>query len=431
MRKELMNNLGLKILAFLAAVTLWFLVVNIDNPVTDRTFTDIPVTVVNDDIVTASNRTYQILDGTQQVNVTVTATRQELSRITADDIHAVADMRELTLGTQVPIQVTIEGHSYEEAYSTPRNLQVKIEEEARNNFPITPTTIGTVREGYVIGNLRADPEGVTIRGPKSVLNSINRVCAEVDVSGLSENAELEANLILYDVNNNVIDQTLLVNNLGDEGVSVEVELYQTKNVPIDIDTSGISAAEGYSIGEISCEPQEVLLSGDEDAMKELDEIQIPESELELAGLTKRTERTVDITEYLPDGVTLVDPNANNVVVTIPVNQPGAQVFEVSTNSIVVSNLASYLEVSYGTTVDLELQIRGPEETLQSLTLAKKVSIDLKNYTSTGTYTVPLKVDLPEDCTLASEADVEIILRQKSNSTEDENGRNNAVQKQTE
>lgn len=431
MRKELMNNLGLKILAFLAAVTLWFLVVNIDNPVTDRTFTDIPVTVVNDDIVTASNRTYQILDGTQQVNVTVTATRQELSRITADDIHAVADMRELTLGTQVPIQVTIEGHSYEEAYSTPRNLQVKIEEEARNNFPITPTTIGTVREGYVIGNLRADPEGVTIRGPKSVLNSINRVCAEVDVSGLSENAELEANLILYDVNNNVIDQTLLVNNLGDEGVSVEVELYQTKNVPIDIDTSGISAAEGYSIGEISCEPQEVLLSGDEDAMKELDEIQIPESELELAGLTERTERTVDITEYLPDGVTLVDPNANNVVVTIPVNQPGAQVFEVSTNSIVVSNLASYLEVSYGTTVDLELQIRGPEETLQSLTLAKKVSIDLKNYTSTGTYTVPLKVDLPEDCTLASEADVEIILRQKSNSTEDENGRNNAVQKQTE
>lgn len=137
-----------------------------DNPVTDRTFTDIPVTVVNDDIVTASNRTYQILDGTQQVNVTVTATRQELSRITADDIHAVADMRGTDPWHSGAIQVTIEGHSYEEAYSTPRNLQVKIEEEARNNFPITPTTIGTVREGYVIGNLRADPEGVTIRRTK-------------------------------------------------------------------------------------------------------------------------------------------------------------------------------------------------------------------------------------------------------------------------
>ena len=97
MRKKLMNNLGLKILAFLAAVTLWFLVVNIDDPVTDRTFSDIPVTVINDSIVTDANRTYQIVDGTQKVDVTVTATRSELSRISAEDIQGTADMRELTL----------------------------------------------------------------------------------------------------------------------------------------------------------------------------------------------------------------------------------------------------------------------------------------------------------------------------------------------
>lgn len=413
MRKKLMNNLGLKILAFLAAVTLWFLVVNIDDPVTDRTFSDIPVTVINDSIVTDANRTYQIVDGTQKVDVTVTATRSELSRISAEDIQATADMRELTLGTQVPIQISIEGHTYEAAYSTPRNLQVQIEEEARNNFPITPTTIGTVREGYVIGNLKADPEGVTIRGPKSVINSINRVCAEVDVSGLSESATLEATLILYDANNNVIDQTLLTNNLGDEGLSVEVELDQTKNIPISLDTSGISAAEGYSIGDISCEPQELLLSGDGDTMKDLDEIEIPESELELSGLTERTEHTVDITEYLPEGVTLVDSNASNVVVTISVNQPGAQVFEVSTNAIVVSNLAEGLEISYGSTVDLELQIRGPEETLDSLSLAKKVSIDLKDYTEAGTYTVPVSVELPEDCSLVNDVQVEVVLQEAS------------------
>ena len=428
MRKKLMNNLGLKILAFLAAVTLWFLVVNIDDPVTDRTFSDIPVTVINDSIVTDANRTYQIVDGTQKVDVTVTATRSELSRISAEAIQATADMRELTLGTQVPIQISIEGHTYEAAYSTPRNLQVQIEEEARNNFPITPTTIGTVREGYVIGNLKADPEGVTIRGPKSVINSINRVCAEVDVSGLSESATLEATLILYDANNNVIDQTLLTNNLGDEGLSVEVELDQTKNVPISLDTSGISAAEGYSIGDISCEPQELLLSGDGDTMKDLDEIEIPESELELSGLTERTEHTVDITEYLPEGVTLVDSNASNVVVTISVNQPGAQVFEVSTNAIVVSNLAEGLEISYGSTVDLELQIRGPEETLDSLSLAKKVSIDLKDYTEVGTYTVPVSVELPEDCRLVNDVQVEVVLREASGDQTDQ-GNNNTEEKE--
>ena len=424
MRKKLMNNLSLKILAFLAAVIMWFLVVNIDDPVTDQTFSDIPVTVINDNIVTDANRTYQIVDGTQEVDVTVTAKRSELSRISADDIQAVADMKELSLGTQIPIQVTIEGHSIESAYSTPRNLQVEIEEEARNNFPITPTTIGTVREGYVIGNLQADPAGVTIRGPKSVINSINRVCAEVDVSGLSENATLEASLILYDANNNVIDQTLLANNLGEEGVSVEVELYQTKSVPISLDTSGITAADGYSIGDITCEPQEIQISGDENTIKEISEIEIPESELELTGLTERTEHTVDLTEYLPEGVTLVDSNANNVVVAISVNPPGAQVFEVSTNSIVVSNLVEGLEVNYGTTVDLELQIRGPEETLDSLSIAKKVTIDLKDYTEPGTYTVPVSVDLPKGCTLVNDVQVEVVLQKASGDQTDQDKNTN-------
>ena len=68
------------------------------------------------------------------MNVIVYAKRSVLSKIKAEDIVAVADMKELTLGTQVPIEVTIEGYGgrYEEAYSTPRNLQVKIDDEAKS-----------------------------------------------------------------------------------------------------------------------------------------------------------------------------------------------------------------------------------------------------------------------------------------------------------
>ena len=131
MKKRLMDNLGLKILAFLIAAFMWLIVVNIDNPVTDKTFSGIPVTVMNEEIVTDNNRTYQIIDNTQEVSVTVTAKRSVLNNIKADDIMAVADMKELTLGTQVPIEVTIPGYKYEKAYSTPRNLQVQIDDEAR------------------------------------------------------------------------------------------------------------------------------------------------------------------------------------------------------------------------------------------------------------------------------------------------------------
>ena len=418
MRKRIANNLALKILAFLIAAFLWLIVVNIDDPVDDKTFSNIPVQVVHEEVITDNNNTYQIVDNTQEVSVTVTAQRSVLDKIKSEDIQATADMKELTMRTQVPIEVTIKGYSgkYEKANANPRNLQIQIDEEAKNNFPITPTTTGTVREGYVVGELKALPEKVTLRGPKRIINSISKVTAEADVSGLSEDETLEAKLVLYDSNNNVIDQTLLANNLGKEGVSVEVNLLQVKKVPVKIDTSEISAAEGYKLGAITVEPQEVSVTGEKSVLSGVSEISIPASALQMENLTQRTETTVDISSYLPNSVSLAEQNANKVVVSIPVQQPGAKSFEVSTSSIVVNNLSSNLDISYDSTVDLEIQIKGPSDVLNVFSPAKKVSIDLKEYTEPGTYVVPVSVELPEGCSLVNDVSVEIVLEKQKQSS---------------
>lgn len=423
MRKRIANNLALKILAFLIAAFLWLIVVNIDDPVGDKTFSNIPVQVVHEEVITDNNNTYQIVDNTQEVNVTVTAQRSVLDKIKAEDIQATADMKELTMRTQVPIEVTIKGYTgkYEKANANPRNLQIQIDEEAKNNFPITPTTTGTVREGYVVGELKALPEKVTLRGPKRIINSISKVTAEADVSGLSEDETLEAKLVLYDSNNNVIDQTLLANNLGKEGVSVEVNLLQVKRVPVKIDTAEISAAEGYKLGTITVEPQEVSVTGEKSVLSNVSEISIPASALQMENLTQRTETTVDISSYLPNDVSLAEQNANKVVISIPVQQPGAKTFEVSTSSIVVNNLSSNLDISYDSTVDLEIQIKGPSDVLNVFSPAKKVSIDLKEYTESGTYIVPVSVELPDGCSLVNDVSVEIVLekRKQSSKTQDD------------
>ena len=423
MRKRIANNLALKILAFLIAAFLWLIVVNIDDPVGDKTFSNIPVQVVHEEVITDNNNTYQIVDNTQEVNVTVTAQRSVLDKIKAEDIQATADMKELTMRTQVPIEVSIKGYTgkYEKANANPRNLQIQIDEEAKNNFPITPTTTGTVREGYVVGELKALPEKVTLRGPKRIINSISKVTAEADVSGLSEDETLEAKLVLYDSNNNVIDQTLLANNLGKEGVSVEVNLLQVKRVPVKIDTAEISAAEGYKLGTITVEPQEVSVTGEKSVLSNVSEISIPASALQMENLTQRTETTVDISSYLPNDVSLAEQNANKVVISIPVQQPGAKTFEVSTSSIVVNNLSSNLDISYDSTVDLEIQIKGPSDVLNVFSPAKKVSIDLKEYTEPGTYIVPVSVELPDGCSLVNDVSVEIVLekRKQSSKTQDD------------
>ena len=412
MKKGLMNNWGLKILSFLLAVMLWLIVVNIDDPVTTQTFNNIPVVVTNAEVLAATNQTYQIEDGTQNVSVTVRAKRSVLNKIKADNIKATADMKELTLQTQIPISVEIAGVSYESVEVSPRNLQVKLEDEETKKFPIVPKTTGTVRDGYTLGEIQAVPEMVSIRGPKSVIDSISKVEASVSVSGLSEDVVTKSELVLYDSDNNVIDQSLLANNLGTEGVSVSVQVLETKSVKVEFDTSQITAADGYSVSDIKYEPDHVNVTGRAEELKKLKKISVPASALNMSGLTSKTEKVVDITDYLPEDISLTDENAGSVVVTVGIDKDGTKSYDISMGAIKVNNLANGLSLSYESADVLEIQIRGPGDILDQYKISDNVSIDLKNYQTAGTYTVPVTVGVPDGCVLESTVSVNVILEEK-------------------
>ena len=413
MKKGLMNNWGLKILSFLLAVMLWTIVVNIDDPVTTKTFNNIPVTVINTEVLAATNQTYQIEDGTQNVSVTVRAKRSVLGKIKSDQIKATADMKELTLQTQIPIDIEIEGISYEDVEVTPRNLQVKLEDEETKKFPIVPKTTGTVRDGCALGEIQAVPEMVSIRGPKSVIDSISKVEASVSVSGLSEDVVTKSELVLYDKDNNIIDQSLLANNLGTEGVSVSVQVLETKNVKVEFDTSEITAAAGYSISNIKYEPDHINVTGRSEDLKKLKKISIPASALSsMSGLTSKTEQVVDIAEYLPEDIKLTDENAGSVVVTVGIDKDGSKSYDISMGSIKVNNLSDRLSLNYESADVLEIQIRGSEDTLNSYKINDHVSIDLKNYQTAGTFTVPVTVEVPNGCVLENTVTVNVVLEEK-------------------
>lgn len=418
MKKSLTNNIGLKLLAFIFAFMLWLLVVNIDDPVGTKTFDDIPVSIEYTEVVTQDQRSYQVLDGTDTVSVTVSATRSVLEKISAENIVATADMRELYLESQIPIEITIPGYEFETATASPRNVQVKIEQNKSDTFPITVTTTGTVRDGYVLGNVQADPERVTVNGPESVIDQISKVVAEVNVSGLSSDSSIDAVLTYYDEDNNEISAEQLANNLGTTGVKVNVTLYHTARIPVTVDTSEVTAADGYSISEVTWTPEEIQLAGEKEVLDALEEIRIPADAIDITSISQRTEKTVDITPYLPEGTRLVDENGNNILVTARVAREGTKSFDIPVGSITVNNLDDALTVSgYGSGDDLEVHIGGPQEQLNSLELSDlAVSIDLKNCTEAGEYEVPVTITLPSDvpdCTVETSVTVKVTLEKRT------------------
>ena len=417
MKERLKNNFGLKLLSLLLAFLLWLLVINIDKPMETKVFQGIPVVVEHGEIVTQQKKTYRIMDNTQTVNVKVYATRSVLSKISNEDIVATADMKELFLESQIPIEIKIKGADYESAQAEPRNLQVKIEDNSSKSIPITPVSVGTVRDGYVLGEMNVEPKKVTINGPESVVDRVNKAVAEVSVSGLFEDTEKDAKLILYDGNGEVIDQTQLANNLGNFGVSVNVKILKSKSVPIEADGSALQAKEGYSISDVVVTPKGIEVAAEKEILKNIEKIYIPPEVLSSEVISEKTDISVDILPYLPEGIRLADESESTVVVTVTVEKDGTKNLNLPVGSITVTNLDEDYTMNYATTNDLEVHVEGPREILKDLTVDKLASIDLSEYHESGNYTVPVSIELPEGCSLYEKVEIEIILEKKKRSSE--------------
>lgn len=415
---KLTRNFGLKIAAFVFAVLVWIMAVNIDNPVKSVVIRNVPITVVNAEVVTNKGKTYQILDGVQTVNVTVYGKRSVLSNLDGNNIVVTADLNEMETNTfLVPVSASVQGLSEQDLSSitkietNPKNLQVKIEDSIKSNFPITVSVTGTPRDGYVVGSLTANPETISIGGPESLVNSIARVVAKVDVKGKSADCTLPAELLLYDGNGNVMDDSMLSNNLGEEGLSVDVQMLRSKDVKLNFEMADTSA-EGYICTGWSFEPERIQVCGTKEVMAALTQITIPATAVELEGADSKQEVTVDVLPYLPDGVKLVDESTNNVLLTITIEEIGVRTIELPVESIRIDNLAEDLKVSFGDTSVLELRFTGTAEALEKLDIRNAVSIDLNKYTK-GTYEVEVEVEeLALDVSLLENPKIQVILTEK-------------------
>lgn len=339
-------------------------------------------------------------------------------KIRMENIKATADLREMQLAGDavysVPVRIAINGYKYEEAYANPQNIQIKTEDLEKKTFPITPKASGALASNYSIGELTAEPQSIDISGPKSSVGRISRVVAKVDVTNVSRDVSLPAQLIFYDSADNVIDQTLLEHNLMETGVLVKVHVLANKHVELKFDTSAISPKEGFVFTGITVEPQSIAIIGKKEVLESLQYIEVGSEALRQTNIEKKTEVVVDITKYLPAGISLAEEETNKIVVNIAIEQIGRKSIQIPVRSVKVNNLPEDMELAYGPEQEAELQFEGIEEALNNLTIEKiLLSIDLKNYKEEGTFDVPIQIaDLPDGISMAGEKTIKIILKKK-------------------
>lgn len=314
------NNFGLKILALIVSCGLWIVVDNINDPIESQPFYNIPVEIINTDLVTNEGKVYEVLDGTDTVNVTVRGKRTVLSYISKEDIKAVADMSELTLMNTVGIKVSSARSNSELDFKTNiDSVKFAIENMKRDQKPINVSTSGEPAEGYVVGGLKPSQNVVRLSGPESLIDQIDHIDAVANIDGYSADIDTSVELKLYDKENNEIRNSSIKTNIST--VNVTVTIYATKVVPLSFDIPD-EPANGYVVsGELFSMPETVTIAGRSSVLDGISRIVVSDPALSVENRTENLTTVINVKKYLPTGVQFADSSfGGNVSVTVGIEQ---------------------------------------------------------------------------------------------------------------
>ncbi len=333
------KNLGLKIVSILAAFILWLVVVNVDDPVISKTYTGVPVEILNTDVLTDQGKCYEVIGATDTINVVVTANRSILDGMSKDYIKATADLKMLTSLDTVPIEVRSTRFSDRIDSVTTRdaNLKLAIENLVNREVNVTIGHEGEPAEGYVLAGVNNALSSVVVSGPESIVSKVDRIMATADIKGINSDFTVTEPLYAYDQDLNMIEDERI--KLSRTVTEIKYIVYATKTIPISSGFSGTPAQGFGTTGSVICEPASVLIAGKGENFEDMEVIYISPDQVSVEGASSTVEVTVAISDYLPTGVIFADPEFDpNVRVSVAVDENSHKLIEVPLSNITVENI---------------------------------------------------------------------------------------------
>lgn len=425
MKHKLTQNLDLKVLAVLFSIIIWVIVVNIDDPVKNVTFNDIPIRIINENELTDQNLDYEVVDSLEYVDVMVSGRRSIIEDLSKENISAVADFKNINDSKYVPLKFSSNKYASEitDIKASTDTIELNVEKHMKIQKAIQISTVGTPAAGYIKGDSSINLNQVRIEGPESVINEIAVASAQVDIEGASNNVSASLPIVLYDKEANPIDTSRISMNINT--VSINQEILFTKKVPITYGITG-EPEEGYRFtGKVELSETEVLLAGSKNVLEGVSQVVIPGNSLNVDGLTSNLKTNINITSCLPKGCEFVDSRFDGVIsATVYIEKESSMEMSLQLSKIVIKGCPSDKNAEISDNVEavsngkIVFNVNGLQNDLNNLTAADViVSVDLNDYIAqrklnslpNGVITVPVTFVLPNGLHVDEEVKIQIRI----------------------
>ena len=387
--------IGWKLLSIAIAATMWFMVINITQPVDTRSYSR-PLTLENMDTLTSRGLTVGNAEELKNTKITVKvkAQRTALDRLSQnpDWITASVDLSELAYAVNgdsvaLPVNVSIDqgGTAYAISSKAPAVVEAQVETLRTKEFPIEVELNGKPDSDITLSDPVLSAETVTVSGPVSLVRQVAKVKAIINAEELEENTDIHAKLACYDYHGAEVTGV----SLNIREVTVSYAVHDAKQVPIQVDITG-TPANGYQVGTVSCSPKYAEVTGSKEDLDALLSIHL--DSIDVSGRTAAVTKTFNLENYLPDGISLNDDSRSSVQVTVAIEtaQKGKQ-FTLDESRLTILGQEDGKTYSFGTA---HVTVTGDSSSLNGLRAEDLNGSVHVNGMSEGTHRVLVHLDLP-------------------------------------
>ena len=398
------SPMWIKIISPIVGAVLALLILNSTDPIVTQKISNIPVEITNEEALTELAQVYTI-NGDQTVSVKITGRRSIIDSIDESDFTATADLKEMSMTYAVPIRVSLPQYSNVDIDTDNATINLKLEKLSQIELPVEVQTNG-VNNDYLVRDFRPSVDKLTVSGPQSIIDTLDKVVVQIDVTGRTRSFSQKCTPIVYDKNGEDVTKKLTLNS---ESIDVLATTLPTKDVEVDVqmEKQDTSADEYYVLDSLKLVNNKIKIAASEDVLAKTDKINIiivpDESTINTTSLT------VKISTYLPKNVYLASTQSDELSMELNVHKMKKVSIPLSKNDIKISNIDSkevltfiqvpqkiegYVNTALSKPEDITIQKLNPTFTKKtSSSGSEKLTLDpIDGFIATSDLTVSYKIE---------------------------------------
>jgi len=396
--KILEKDSVLKILSVLIGILIWFIVLDHQNPLSERTLS-IPLRS-NAQVLDASNIRLVSLNIPNNVDVIIKGRKQRLDKVTANDFEAFLDFSEINSTDTTELRISLPRYTGDQdiivADVNPKIVRIKLERITRKEFPVIVNLVGKLPDGYEVVNIKTNPNTVILQDLESIMNSVERVIVSVEVEQiLKDDSVINKRIEVYNSSGGIISSL-------DGSVQVSVGYNIAKTVPISTTLTGEPRSD-YYVQDYTISQNTVKIMGRYEVLKDIESI-----EAELLNVENTNESfQKDLKLILPENVQLYG-SPDFVTASVNIKRYSHRIITIPKSSITIFGGDITGQTNYRILEEtITFSVKGPAEILNTLDVKSvKGFVDVSNVTE-GVQPVAVRVSLPSGIYMEGEVFVNV------------------------